>query len=57
MNTFFLRFDRNNDGRITYEEFKTIMEEKIKSEMITPEDIIGIKYINTKFFLIFYSYH
>ncbi|EGR29782.1 hypothetical protein IMG5_148630 [Ichthyophthirius multifiliis] len=37
---YFNRFDKNNDGQISFLEFKIILEEKIKQEILTAEDII-----------------
>lgn len=34
------RYDKNNDKTISYEEFKIIMEDKIKNDMMTAETII-----------------
>ncbi|EGR32199.1 hypothetical protein IMG5_092660 [Ichthyophthirius multifiliis] len=34
------RYDKNNDGTISFDEFKIIMQEKIKNEMMTAETII-----------------
>ncbi len=40
MDEYFDRFDKNKDGQISYEEFRIIMEERMKNEMLTAEDII-----------------
>jgi len=34
------RFDKNGDGKISYPEFRTIVQERLKSEMMTAEDMI-----------------
>jgi hypothetical protein len=36
------RYDTNNDHKINFEEFKEIMEDKIKNEMLTSEAVIDI---------------
>lgn len=37
---FSKRYDKNNDRALSYDEFKEIMEEKIKNEMMNSESII-----------------
>lgn len=34
------RFDKNGDGKISYQEFRVIVQERLKSEMMTAEDMI-----------------
>jgi Ca2+-binding EF-hand superfamily protein len=37
---FMDRFDKDSDGKISFDEFKVIMKDKVRNEILTPEDIL-----------------